>query len=110
MKKLYSLLITGVLLLIFAGNAFCQQSLIPTTNKKQLDDLGAKSNALYIKGKEQALSFAKSHGWLVRRKTKNGGLVTLQGVNKRGFPIYFATDDNTVSAATTNTKLVQPGG
>src|SRR6202012_576923 len=110
MKKLYSLLVTGVLLLIFGGDAFCQQSLVPATNKKELDDLSAKSNTLYIKGRQQALSFAKSHGWIARRKTKNGGLMALQGTNKRGFPIYFITDDNVVSAATTNTNKVQPGG
>ena len=73
MKKLYSLIITGVLLLIFAGEAVCQQSLIPTTNKKQLDDLGSRSSALYFKGINQALALAKTHGCVVRRKTKNGG-------------------------------------
>jgi hypothetical protein len=110
MKRLYSLLITGVLLLVFGGDAFCQQSLVPAANKKELDNLSAKSNALYIKGRQQAFSFAKSHGWAVRRKTKNGGLLALQGTNKRGFPVYFITDDNVISAATTNTNKVQPGG
>jgi hypothetical protein len=110
MKKLYSLLITGVLLLICVGNAFCQQSLVSAANKKELDDLSAKSNTLYAKGRQQALSFAQSHGWAVRRKTKNGGIMALQGINKRGFPVYFVTDDNIISAATTNTNTVQPGG
>jgi hypothetical protein len=110
MKRFYSLFITGVLLLVFAGNAFCQQSLVPAAHKKELDDFSAKSNALYIKGRQQAFSLAKSHGWPIRRKTKNGGLLALQGTNKRGFPIYFVTDDNVISAATTNTNKVQPGG
>ena len=109
MKKFYSFLITGVLLLIFAANAFCQQALM-SANQKELDDLSAKSNALYAKSHLQAISFAKSHGWMIRRKTKKGGIQVLQGTTKRGFPIYFATDDNVISAATTNTNTVQPGG
>ncbi len=36
--------------------------------------------------------------------------MVLQGVNKLGFPIYLITDDNIISAATTNTTAVQPGG
>jgi hypothetical protein len=110
MKKLYSLLFAGVLFLICAGDAFCQQALVSATNKKELDDLTAKSNALYVKGRQQALSLAQSHGWVVQRKIKNGGILALQGTNKRGFPIYFVTDDNIISAATTNTNTVQPGG
>jgi hypothetical protein len=109
MKRFYSLLITGVLL-ILGGDAFCQQSLISATNKNELNDLSAKSNNLYIKERQQALSFAQKHGWAIRRKTKNGGIMSLQGTNKRGFPVYFITDDNVVSAATTGTNTVQPGG
>jgi hypothetical protein len=110
MKKRYSLLVTGVLLLIFTKSAFCQQPLVSANNKKELDDLSAKSSSLYFKGRQQALISAKNHGWVVRRKTKRGGIIAIQGVNKQGFPIYFSTDDNVISAATTNTNAVQPGG
>jgi hypothetical protein len=110
MNKRYSLLFTGVLLLIFAGNAFCQQPLVSKTNKNELDNLSANSNAGYVKAHRQAVAFAKSHGWAVRRKTKRGGIVALQGINKRGFPVYLTTYDNTIAAATTGTNTVQPGG
>lgn len=110
MNKRYTAIITGFLLLFFAGGAFCQQPLVSGSKKKELDDLSAKSNALYIQGQQKALSLAQSHGWLIRRKTKNGGLVSLQGINKLGFPIYLITDNNTTSAATTSTNTVQPGG
>src|SRR6201996_22650 len=110
MNKRYLALITGILLLLFADSAFCQQPLISTENKRQLDDLSAQSNVLFIKKRQQAFSIAQIHGWAVRRKTKHGGIQVLQGVTDRGFPIYFATDDNIISAATTNTTLVQPGG
>ncbi|WP_426668996.1 S8 family serine peptidase [Mucilaginibacter sp. McL0603] len=110
MNKRYLALITGFLLLLFADTAFCQQPLISAENKRALVDLSAKSNALFNKKRQQAFSSAQSHGWVLRRKTKHGGVQVLQGVTDRGFPIYFATDDNIVSAATTNTTLVQPGG
>ena len=110
MKKLYSLFITGVLILIFAGSAFCQQPLVSANNKKELDDLSARSNNSYFTGRQKAFSSAKGHGWLIRRKTKKGAIIALQGTNKRGFPVYFTTDDNIISAATTNTTVVQPGG
>src|SRR6201991_4231779 len=110
MRKRYTALFTGILLFLFAGEAFSQQVPAFAAKKKELDDLSARSNDSYIKGKQQAFSLAKSRGWLVQRKTKNGGIVSLQGVNKLGFPVYLITDNNTTSAATTNTVTVQPGG
>ena len=110
MKKLYSLLITGSLLLIFADIAFCQQKLVSDKNKKDLDALSSKAGSSFSRSQQQAFSLAKSRGWMLHRKTKKGGIQVLQGVNKRGFPVYFATDDNIISAATTNTNTVQPGG
>ncbi len=110
MKQRYAILITGFFLLIFADSAFCQQPLVSAVNKKELDNLSIQSNALYLKSRQQALSLAQVHGWLISRKTKNGGIVSLQGVNKLGFPIYLITDNNIISAITTGTNTVQPGG
>jgi len=109
MRIRYAALIT-VILILFFGKAFGQQPLVSDAKKKELSDLSAKSNSSYLKGRQQALSLAQSKGWTIRRKTKNGGLVSLQGVNKLGFPIYLITDNNTTSAATTQTNTVQPGG
>ena len=110
MKKLYSLFVTGVLLLVFAGSAFGQQPLVSASNKIEMDNLSAKFNNSYFQSRQRALISARNHGWMISRKTKRGGLIALQGINQRGFPIYFATDDNIISAATTNTTTVQPGG
>ena len=110
MKKLYSLLLTGVLVLIFANAALCQQPLVSADKKKELDAISLRANSSFAKSQQEALSLAKSKGWVIRRKTKKGGIQVIQGISKRGFPIYFATDDNVISAATTNTNTVQPGG
>jgi len=109
MRKLYSLLFTGLLLLL-ADTAFCQQQLVPADKKKELDALSAKAGSDFIRNQQQAVSFAKSHNWVISRKNKKGGILVLQGINKRGFPVYFTTDDNIISAATTGTNTVQPGG
>lgn len=110
MRKRYAALITGILLFFFAGHAFGQQQLVSDAKKKELSDLSARSNALYIKSRQQAISLALKHGWVIRSKTKSGGIRSLQGLTKLGFPIYLITDDNIISAATTSTNTVQPGG
>jgi hypothetical protein len=53
---------------------------------------------------------APGKGWAIRRTTKAGNVVVLQGINSLGFPVYFTTHNNTTAAATTGTNTVQPGG
>jgi hypothetical protein len=101
-------LLAFLVFLLVCGRLFAQQP--SAANQKELTALSSKANATFLKNQQQALSFAKSKGWVIRRKTKKGGIQVLQGINKLGFPIYFTTDDNVVSAATTNTNAVQPGG
>jgi len=109
MNKLYAIF-TGVLLsLCITGEVFAQQVLINDAKKKQLADLSAQLRSRHIANRQRALELAKIHGWPILKKTKNGGVISLQGVNSLGFPIYYATD-NTESAATTGTNAVQPGG
>ncbi|HTI59831.1 S8 family serine peptidase [Mucilaginibacter sp.] len=103
--------IVAFFLLLIAGDAFAQQQVLVTPdNKKSLDVLTAKANETFRANHQKAISLAKAHGWLLSRRTKNGGLVSLQGVNSLGFPVYLTTDNNIISAATTNTNTVQPGG
>jgi hypothetical protein len=110
MRKCYSAIITGILLFIFIGNAFGQRQLVTDAKKKALHDLSIKKNAIYVSSHQQALAQAAIHGWKIRTKTKDGGVKSLQGLNSKGFPIYLKTYDNIISAATTQTNAVQPGG
>ena len=110
MKRCYSAIFTGILLFILAGSAFGQHPLVTDAKKKALQDLSLQKNALYTKSHQQALVQAALHGWKVRTTTKNGGVKSLQGLNSKGFPIYLKTFDNIISAATTQTNAVQPGG
>ncbi len=109
MHRLYTAVVC-LLMLCLVNKTFGQQ--IPATDikKRKLADLSSQYNRLFLSNRQKALALAKTHGWPVRRKTKKGGIVSLQGVNSLGFPIYLATDDNIIAAATTLTNTVQPGG
>ncbi|ASU35945.1 S8 family serine peptidase [Mucilaginibacter xinganensis] len=110
MNKLYAAIACSFLLLCFAPKASGQQIPVNDTKKKDLANLSARSNSSFIINHTSALALAKKNGWLIKRKTKNGGIISLQGVNSLGFPVYLKTDNNTTAAATTNTNTVQPGG
>jgi len=110
MKKSYAAIITGFLLLFFAGEVFGQHVLVNDVQKKALVDLSAKKSSEYTVSHQKALAVAGSRKWVIRRKTKNGGLLSLQGVNNLGLPVYLKTTDNIISAATTRTNTVYPGG
>ena len=110
MVKLHTAIILSFLLLCLATGSFGQQVPVSDANRKQLADFAAQQNNLFLLGRQRALTLAKTHGWDIVRKTKKGGLVYLQGVNSLGFPVYLVTDDNVISAATTQTNTVQPGG
>jgi len=109
MNKLYTIILRCFLCLL-ASQAFSQQILVNDAKKQELNNLSAQSNALFLSGYQKALAAAKTHGWFINRRTGNGGLVSLQGVNSLGFPVYLVTHNNTTAAATTGTNQVQPGG
>ena len=110
MVKLYTAIILSFLLLCLATGSFGQQIPVSSAKKKELADFSAQQNSLFLLTRQRALTLAKTHGWDTVRKTKKGGLVYLQGINSLGFPVYLITDDNVISAATTQTNAVQPGG
>jgi len=110
MRIRFTSILTGIFLFFVTGEAFCQQVLVSPDKKKELDAISAKANTTYLSAHLKALTLAHIYGWPISLKTKNGGFLSLQGVNKLGFPVYLITDDNIISAATTNTTAVQPGG
>ena len=81
-----------------------------TTNTAVLQRDGLERAREDKANRQTLLSMARQKGWLLRRKTANGGVMLLVGVDPRGFPIYFTTNDNIISAATIKTNLIQPGG
>jgi len=109
MRISFTLVITAFLI-FFGGEALSQQVLVTPGNKKNLDVISAKARSDFKANRQKAMALAKTRGWAITRKTKNGGIASLQGVNSLGYPVYLITDNNIISAATTNTNAVQPGG
>ena len=110
MNKLYAAFLIPCLLLCLTFATFGQQ--IPRNAAKE-NDLAAfrsKAQSLYQSNHQRALALAKIYHWPLIKKTKNGGIVLLEGVNSLGFPIYLTTFDNIIAAATTQTNTVNPGG
>ena len=110
MRRFYAATFTVFILLFFAATVSAQQVFVNDSGKKALNALSARKNALYHTSHQRALALAPLHGWIIRKRLTNGGVISLQGVNDLGFPVYIKTNDNIISAATTQTNAVQPGG
>ncbi|TSD67861.1 S8 family serine peptidase [Inquilinus sp. KBS0705] len=110
MGKACRAFITSILLLCCIVRSFAQQIPGNPIRQKALDNIAVSANQKFITGRQKAVALAPSRGWAILRKTKAGNLVSLQGVNSLGFPVYLTTHNNTTAAATTGTNTVQPGG
>ncbi|GAA3988069.1 S8/S53 family peptidase [Mucilaginibacter dorajii] len=110
MNKQYAAILISFFLLCTAGKITAQQSLVSESKKAELDNFSTQLHNTYTVGKQKALSLASQRGWPLKRRSRNGNLLSLQGVNSLGFPIYLITHNNTTAAATTGTNTVQPGG
>lgn len=110
MNKLYSAIYFLLFLLGTTTELFAQQPLVSTAKKAELDNFSSQLRNTYTVGRQQALSLAGKRGWTISRRSKNGNLLSLQGINSLGFPVYLITHNNTTAAATTNTNKIQPGG
>lgn len=110
MGKKYLTLALNSLLIICSFQGFAQQIPVNVAKQRELDALTVTSRQAFTTGQQQAVAMAPGMGWAIRRTTKAGNVVALQGLNKQGFPIYLTTHNNTTAAATTGTNTVQPGG
>lgn len=110
MNKIYAAISALMLLLCFAGEGYGQQALVSANGKKELNKLTSQSHQKFNAARKKALVLAKKNGWRIKTYTRDGGVISLQGVNSLGFPVYLKTDNNTTAAATTQTNAVNPGG
>lgn len=110
MNKLYTAVSFCFLMLCVTGSIFAQQPLVSATGKAELNKLSTQTSTAYKTSYNKAISLAQTHGWTLTRRNKKGNVITLQGVNKLGFPVYLTTHNNTTAAATVGTNTLQPGG
>jgi hypothetical protein len=110
MCKRYAAFIVACLLLCVVLHSYGQHIPVDAARQRDLEAFKSKTHAAFSSNYAKALALAKIHHWPLVRKTKNGGIVLLQGVNSLGYPVYLATFDNIIAAATTQTNTVNPGG
>src|SRR4029077_1177716 len=81
-----------------------------TTNFSALRELSARADIQHREMRDRLNLLAKQNGWPLTKKLKNGGQALLVGLSKRGYPLYVATNNNIISAATIGTNQLWPGG
>lgn len=99
-----------IVILFSAPRANAQKVLVSNAQKLELESFATQNDQAFKANYQKALNLARTKGWPVRRKSADGGMLILQGVNAMGFPVYLRTTDNVIAAATTGTNTVQPGG
>nr|WP_271544017.1 S8 family serine peptidase [Pelobium sp.] len=95
--------------MFFAG--FTQEKKLVT--QEQFERLQKLSKDFQIKNEEnrkKAFELAKKNNWTTFRVEKDGSVISLQGVDDLGFPLYLRTYNNTVAAGTTRTTSLYSGG
>jgi hypothetical protein len=80
------------------------------TNISALRELSARADIQHREMRDRLNRLAKQNGWPLTKNLKNGGQALLVGLSQRGFPLYVATNNNIISAATIGTSQLWPGG
>ena len=102
------LLIVCLSVACFCVNAQTAHSSL-TDVRKSRSELVDYLQKRYTNNRQQALRLAKKNGWTISKKYANGRILTLQGVDSLGYPIYY-TDHNLVASTGTHTNGLYSGG
>ncbi|MFP4065134.1 MAG: S8 family serine peptidase [Bacteroidales bacterium] len=78
------------------------QETLKFSSTEILDDMAAN--------RQLAHSIAGDKGWVTRQVLPNGDMISLEGVDSNGLPIYYTTEFNLYAAATTGTDKLWTGG
>lgn len=93
----------------FCANAQTSDSLLAIARKSEVQFINHLQKH-YTSNRQQALRLAKKKGWLVSKKYANGRILTLQGVDSFGLPIYYMCHNIVASTGTHTTGLYSGGG
>ena len=80
------------------------------TNFSVLREAAMRSDARYKEMSARLASLARQHNWPLFITLKSGSRAFLYGLSAKGMPLYVATNDNIISAATIGTSQLWPGG
>ncbi len=96
------------LLIIKSNTVFSQQIL--EAKRQQLISISNQLKTDFESNRTKAFALAKQYNWPVLRVEKDGKIISLQGTDALGFPIYLKTNSNIIAAATTQTSALYNGG
>ncbi len=81
-----------------------------STNINVLREAASRSDARYKEMSARLNSLARQRNWPLSITLKTGNRAFLYGLSAKGMPLYVATNDNIISAATIGTSQLWPGG
>ncbi len=92
------------------GFAQIPQILVTKKQTETLNQLTVNLSTKRELNRERAFAMAKKNNWPIFRMQKDGSVISLQGLDDLGFPLYLKTFDNTTAAGTTRTNSFYNGG
>jgi hypothetical protein len=109
-----SLALKSVLVLVFFFQLLPNSVILAQevyTNEKQLNRFARIHKNSDKKGRKKAFKAAEKNNWITFKVFENGKVMSLQGLDDLGHPLYLVTDNNSYAAATTRVnKLYTNGG
>jgi len=94
----------------FAQNLPQSEQIRQATRLVELQQSAEQLGKLYRTNQEKALRLAHRHHWLIQKTYSNGRSIVLQGLDERGEPIYYTTENNSIAAFTTRTNQLYSAG
>lgn len=80
------------------------------TNTRLLSESATRLKLASASNYAKAVAMARQKNWPLSYTNRNGKLSVLIGVDDFGIPKYYATNNNTIAAATTRANQLWPGG
>ncbi|MDX5417706.1 MAG: S8 family serine peptidase [Hymenobacteraceae bacterium] len=79
-------------------------------NVKELERISIAAEKDYKANRGKALELARKHGWIIEKTYADGTVISLQGLDSKGMPIYYITYNNVRAAASVGTTELWAGG
>ncbi|MBC7655038.1 MAG: S8 family serine peptidase, partial [Oligoflexus sp.] len=100
-------------LLVFSFSiSFAQQGnkLVNEAQFQKLQTLSSQFKETSEENRNRAFALAAKNNWVTFRVQKDGTIISLQGVDDLGLPLYLKTENNTIAAGTTRANSFYSGG
>lgn len=97
------------ILVAYTPNSVLAQKM--ESNQKALQKQAKVYQKAANNNREKAFALARKKNWITFKKFEDGKIMSLQGLDPSGMPVYLVTDNNSFAAATTRVnKLYNNGG